>query len=240
VTPGDGAGFEGVRELFATVRASGRRHLTEPEAKRLLRAAGLSVSEERLVESAGDAVQAAGELGFPVVLKVVSPDVPHKSDVGGVRLGLATPEAVEDAYGTILAAVRHASPAARIDGVLVGRQHRGLEVLLGMVTDPQFGPVMVFGLGGTAVEVLGDVTFRLIPLDERDALAMLDEIRSAPLLDGHRGSPPASRSAIVAALLGLSRLVACFPDDLEEIDVNPLLVTPDRAVAVDAMAVLRP
>ena len=235
----DAGRFESVERLLSAARQAGRRHLTEPETKELLRAAGLSVPEERLVVSASEAVEAAQELGFSVVLKVVSPDILHKSDIGGVRLGLASPEAVEEAYYAILSDVEDRRPEAKIDGILVGRQHEGLEVLVGTVTDRQFGPVMVFGLGGIAVEVLGDVTFRLIPLHERDAVAMLDEIKSAPLLDGFRGSPPVSRASIIAALLGLSELVARFSDVIQEIDVNPMLVTPERAVAVDAMAVLR-
>lgn len=228
-----------VERLLEAARRSGRRQLTEPETKALLAAAGLTVPEERLAITPAEARRCARELGFPVVLKVVSADVAHKSNVGGVRLGLASEEEVETAAAEILERVREARPEARVEGVLVARQHLGLEVLLGVVSDPQFGPVMVFGLGGTAVEVLGDVTFRLIPLEERDAVEMLDEIRGAPLLDGFRGSPPASRPAIVEALLSLSELVARFPDVIQEIDVNPLLVSSDQAVAVDAMAVLR-
>ena len=215
-------------------------NLTEPETKSLLALAGLPVPKEHVVHGASDAARAAAALGFPAVLKIVSPDIPHKSDVGGVRVGLASPLAVERAYLEIESDVRAACPGARIDGMLVQPQLRGVEVIVGATTDEQFGPVMVFGLGGTAVEALGDVAFRLVPLDEHDARAMFGEIRAASLLDGFRGSPPASKDAIVRALLVLSSLVARFADQIAEIEINPLLVTAEQALVVDALAVLSP
>lgn len=231
-------GFDSVRQILAAARRNGRDRLTEPETMAMLELAGIAVARDRVVQSAADAVSAATALGFPVVLKIVSPDLPHKADVGGVRLGLESADAVRRAYDGILSAVHAAAPDARIDGVLVQQQLDGVEVMLGAVRDAQFGPVMVFGIGGTAVEALADVSFRLAPLEDRDARAMLAEVRGGRLLDGFRGAPPASRPHIIDALLRLSALVAHFPDAIREIDVNPMLVTADRAVAVDALAVI--
>lgn len=230
--------FEPIQRLLAAARRNGRSRLSEPETKTILALAGFCVPEERTVTSAREAARAAHEIGFPIVLKVVSRDLPHKSDVGGVRLGLQSPEAVRRAYEGMLADVRAGSRHAQIDGVLVQQQLHGAEVILGATTDLQFGPVMVFGVGGTAVEALGDVAFRLIPIDEHDARVMLEEIKAAPLLKGFRGSAPVNRRALVAALLRLSRLVARFHGVIQDIEINPLVVAGARTVAVDAVAVI--
>ena len=230
--------FESIERLLTFARQSGRRTLTEPETKAILSLAGLPVSREQMVKSSRQAVSVAREFGFPVVLKVVSPDLAHKSDAGGVHLGLESPLAVERAYHAILASVRDAAPRATIDGVLVQPQLAGLEVIIGVTTDAQFGPVIMFGLGGTAVELLGDVAFRLVPLDEKNARSMLDEVKAAPLLSGFRGSRAVNTRSILAALSRLSELMYRFSDMIQEIEINPMLVTTEGAVAVDAMAVM--
>jgi succinyl-CoA synthetase beta subunit len=212
--------------------------LNEPETKRLLALAGISVPSERVVTSAAEAVRVARRMGFPVVLKVVSRDVPHKTDVGGVQLDVRSSDAVRRAYHAITTRVRRASRSARIEGILVQPHLHGREVIVGATHDPQIGPVLVFGLGGTAVEVMGDVAFRVVPIDAREARQMLREIRSAPLLNGYRGAPAVSVDSIVRALMSVSRLMTTFPHVLREIEINPLLVTEDAAFAVDAMAVV--
>jgi succinyl-CoA synthetase beta subunit len=232
--------FETIGRLLAAARGGGRSTLTEPETKTILAAAGVPVPREHVAENARQAVVAARDVGFPVVLKVVSPDLPHKSEVGGVVLGLDSADAVRKAYHRLLDRVCERVPRAQIDGVLVQPQLRGLEVILGATTDAQFGPVMVFGLGGTAVEVLRDVAFRLAPLDEHEARAMLEDVRGAPLLNGFRGAPAVNKRSIVTALLRLSTLMWRFSDVIREIEVNPMLVTAEGAVAVDAMAVVWP
>jgi acyl-CoA synthetase (NDP forming) len=238
MTPAAAARFEPIDALIAAARRNGRAALTEPEAKAMLAHAGISVPPERVVQTAREAVRAARAFGFPAVLKIVSPDLPHKSDAGGVRLSLGSAAAVEQAFAEMCAEVRATRPDARIDGVLVQPQLRGVEVILGATIDPHFGPVMVFGVGGTAVEVLGDVVFRLIPIDEHDARAMLAEIKASPLLDGFRGTPAVSKDAVARAMLSLSALVTRHADAIREIEINPLLVTPDEAIAIDAMAVI--
>lgn len=232
--------YEAIARRLAAVRARGRLQLTEPEAKAVLALAGFAVPRERVVKGARDAARAARTIGFPVVMKVVSSDLPHKSDVGGVRLGLTTAAAVAAAYGQMLAAVRARRPDARIAGVAVQRQVRGIEVIVGATVDREFGPVLVFGLGGTAVEAVQDVAFRLVPVDAQDARAMIAEVKGAALLNGHRGARPVDRRPIVAALVRLSGLMARFRGELQGIEINPLLVDGGRAVAADALAVLAP
>jgi len=227
-----------VAEVIDKARSQGRAVLSEIESKQVLEEAGIPVARARLASTAKEAAQAAESLGFPVVLKVVSPDLAHKSDAGGVHLGLESPLAVERAYHAILASVRDAAPRATIDGVLVQPQLAGLEVIIGVTTDAQFGPVIMFGLGGTAVELLGDVAFRLVPLDEKNARSMLDEVKAAPLLSGFRGSRAVNTRSILAALSRLSELMYRFSDMIQEIEINPMLVTTEGAVAVDAMAVM--
>jgi len=224
--------------VLAQARSEGRTLLTEVEAKAALAEAGIPVVETRLARTREDAQRIAGELGYPVVLKIVSPDIAHKSDVGGVKLNLADAEAVGQAWDEIMASVRAAEPAARIEGVSVQRMVKpGIEVIVGMTTDPQFGPVMMFGLGGIMVEVLKDVSFRLVPLEEKDAAQMIDEIRARPILDGVRGQPGGDIGALRRLLLAVSRFVESHPE-VRELDLNPVFVYPDGVVAVDARMVV--
>jgi succinyl-CoA synthetase beta subunit len=229
-----------VERFLSRARRDGHQMLTEPEAKQMLALAGIGIPPEAVATSAAQAARLANRIGYPVVLKVVSRDLPHKSDVGGVQLGLQSQDAVRRAYTAIVNRVGRASRRARIEGVLVQPHLSGREVILGATQDPQLGPVVVFGLGGTAVELLGDVAFRLVPIDERDAREMLGDIKSAPLLGAYRGEAAVSTTSIVRALLSLSRLMSRFSHLIREIEINPMLVTPRGGVAVDAMAVLAP
>jgi acyl-CoA synthetase (NDP forming) len=229
-----------VATTIAKARAEGRTLLSEVESKAALAAAGIPVVESRLATTADEAARVAAELGFPAVLKVVSADIAHKSDVGGVVVGLEDAEAVRSAYDSMLARVREAAPSARIDGVSVQRQAKqGTEVIVGATTDPQFGPVMMFGLGGVFVEVLKDVAFRIVPLEERDARQMVREIRGLPILEGVRGHPGADLEALERLILQLSDFVWQHRE-VQELDLNPVFAYPDGAVAVDARIVLAP
>jgi acyl-CoA synthetase (NDP forming) len=223
---------------IATARAEGRTLLSEAEAKELLAAAGVPVTETRVAASADEAVSLAEEFGYPVVLKIVSPDIAHKSDVGGVALGLEDAAAVRAGYGTMLARVADAAPAAVIAGISVQRQaDSGTEVIIGSTTDPQFGPVMMFGLGGVFVEVLKDVAFRIVPLVERDARQMVRDIEGFPILEGVRGQPAADTAALERIILQVSEFIEQHPE-VEELDLNPVLAYADGAVAVDARIIL--
>ena len=202
--------------------------LTEHDSKRVLGRAGIPVTREELAETPEDAVEAAGRLGFPVALKVQSPDVPHKSDVGGVYLGAATAEEVESAYLRVIRNAKAAHPDARIDGVLVQEMvSDGLEVIAGMVHDAQFGPLMMLGLGGIYVEVFKDAAFRLPPLDEEDVREMLAELRGGTLLTGLRGGKPRDMDALVRCVVRFSDFVAHNAGRFTAVEMNPVMVRPE-------------
>jgi acyl-CoA synthetase (NDP forming) len=224
--------------IIEQARKQGRTLLTEVEAKQLLVEAGLPVVEARLAKTREEAVAVAARLGYPVALKVVSAQISHKSDVGGVKLGLADAEAVGAAFDAITQSAAEAAPDATIDGVSVQRMAEpGIEVIAGMTTDPQFGPVLMFGLGGVLVEVLKDVAFRVLPITARDARQMVRDIQGFPLLQGFRGQEPADVDAIEALLLKLSAFIEANPE-VAELDLNPVFAYPRGAVAVDARIAL--
>lgn len=212
----------------------------ERTALGVLAAAGLPVAEARAVTDADEAARVAQEMGFPVVVKILSPDILHKSDIGGVALDLRSADAVRDAANRVLVAARSHAPEARIDGCLVAPMidtRNGVETILGVQVDPVFGPVVMFGLGGIFVEVLQDVSLRRAPFGMEDARAMIREIRGAALLDGARGRPPMDVEALAEALSTLSRFAAAHGDRLETLDINPFLVRPrgQGAIALDAV-----
>ena len=224
--------------VIQQARARNRLLLTEVEAKTLLGAIGVAVTPAKLAQTREEAAALALEIGFPVVLKICSPDVVHKSDTGGVKLHLRSAEEVQAAFDAITASTREAEPSALIDGVSVQPMAKpGVEVIVGLTTDPQFGPTLMFGLGGVAVEVLKDVAFRLAPLTQRDASSMIREIRSLPLLTGHRGQPAVDLTALERMLLQVSALAEAHPE-IKELDLNPIFAYPDGCVAVDARIVL--
>ncbi|HXZ29683.1 MAG TPA: acetate--CoA ligase family protein [Dehalococcoidia bacterium] len=218
--------------------AKNQNLLTEVESKELLKKAGIPVVEAKLARNKKEAVAVSREMGFPVVLKISSPDVIHKSDSGGVRLGLANATQVGKAYSQITSSVKQAYPEARIDGVSVQTMAPpGVEVIVGMSKDAQFGPVLMFGLGGILVEVLKDVSFRIVPVTERDAREMIKEIKGYPVLQGYRGQKPASMPALEQLIVKVSQFVEKNPQ-IKELDLNPIFAYPDKAVAVDARIIL--
>jgi len=224
--------------IIQQARSEGRSMLTEIEAKQLLKKAGINAIETRLAASKEDAVRIAKEMGFPVVLKIVSADVVHKSDAGGVKLGLTTATSVGRAYSEIVKSIKSAFPEAKIDGVSVQPMAKtGVEVIIGMSKDTQFGPVIMFGLGGILVEILKDVSFRIIPLEKRDAKEMIHETRGFPLLQGYRGSEPVDIDNLENLILKISDFVEQHPE-IKELDLNPIIAYKDGAVAVDARIVL--
>ena len=224
--------------IIDRARTEGRKILTEVESKQLLEEAGVPTARARLAASRDAAVEAAREIGLPVVLKIVSPQITHKTDVGGVKLNLKSPEEVAAAFDEIVAAARQAAPDAAIEGVSVQQMAPpGTEIIVGVSTDPQFGPVLMFGLGGILVEVLKDVSFRIIPIVARDARQMIHEIKGFPLLEGYRGQDPADLSALESLLLRVSEFVEQHPE-VSELDLNPVFAYKDGALAVDARIVL--
>jgi len=224
------------KQIIDRVREEGRKVLTEVESKVLLSWAGIPTVDTRAAGTQREALAVSKELGFPVVLKVHSPDILHKTDVGGVRLGIANGSQVVRAYREILASAREKAPLARIEGVSVQRMApSGVEVILGMSKDPQFGPVIMFGLGGILVELLKDVSFRVVPLTQRDAREMIREVKGYPLLEGYRGQAPADVECLVE--MTVSRFAEQNPQ-VKALDLNPVIATKEGAIAVDARVVL--
>ncbi|MFF3062079.1 acetate--CoA ligase family protein [Streptomyces sp. NPDC057909] len=229
---------ETVRALLDSVRAAGRSALTAPEGKIVADAYGIAVPGEELAQDVDEAVAFADRLGGPVVLKIVSPDVLHKTDAGGVVVGVEGGVQVRAAFQRIIENVRAYAPDARIDGVQVQQLvPPGQEVIVGAVTDPTFGKVVAFGLGGVLVEVLKDITFRLAPVSADEALSMLDSIGAAEILRGVRGAAPVDRWALAEQIRRVSQLVTDFPE-IAEVDLNPVIAAPDGAVAADIRILL--
>ncbi len=231
-----------VADVFAQVRSEGRVSVGEAEARAVAEAYGLQLPKSKLAATADEAIAAAAEIGYPVVLKIASPDILHKTDVGGVKVGLNSASDVRDAFDLIVYRATRYVPEARIWGCLVQEMvpMDGIEVLVGMSKDPQFGPLVTFGLGGILVEALKDVTFRVAPFGKQDAEEMLNEIRARSLLAGVRGRPPADRDAMVDTLLRINQLVTDFPE-IVEMDINPLMVYAkgQGAITLDMRLVLK-
>lgn len=224
--------------IIEQLKKEGRLTLTEFESKILLKQAKIPVIETRLARTSKEAVSISQRIGFPVVLKIASPEIIHKSDSGGVRLFLKNASEVRAAYREIIDTARKKYPSASIQGVSVQKMAKpATEVIVGTSKDPQFGPVIMFGLGGIFVEVLKDVSFRLIPLSRKDALEMIEEIKGYPLLKGYRGKEPADLNALTEMILKISKLVEENPE-IKELELNPIFAYQRGALAVDARIIL--
>ena len=229
------------RAVLDRVRAEKRLSIGDSEARQILIAYGLHIPQSEIAATPDEAAEVAHRIGYPVVLKIASPDILHKTDVGGVKVGLSDAEEVRDAFELMVYRAERYVPEARIWGCLVQEMAPGggQEVLIGMNRDPQFGPLVTFGLGGIYVEALKDVTFRVAPFSTQEAEQMLGEIRARALLDGVRGKPPVDKAALIDALLRIGQLVQDFPE-IVELDINPLIVYPQGqgAMAIDMRLVL--
>jgi len=220
------------------LRREGRLILTEFESKKFLKQTGIPVIETRLARTLKEAVLLSQKMGFPVALKIASPDIVHKSDSGGVRLSLNNASEVRAAYRKIMDGVQKKYPSASIQGVSVQKMAKpGTEVIVGTSKDPQFGPVIMFGLGGIFVEVLKDVSFRIIPLGQKDALEMIEEIKGYPLLQGYRGKESVDIPALTKIILKISRVMEENPT-IKELELNPIIAYKKGALAVDARIIL--
>ena len=224
--------------IILQARKEGRKSLLETEAKTVCREYGIPVTKFELAENEAEAVKFAEAIGYPVVLKIVSPDIIHKSDVGGVMVNLKDGKEVQDAYNKILGNVKKHDPQAKIAGILVQEMApSSTEVIVGAIKDPQFGPALMFGLGGIFVEVLKDVTFRVAPITEEEACEMISEVKAYPLLKGYRNTPPADVNAIAKILVSTSKLVMDHPE-IKELDLNPIMVYKSGAKTVDARIII--
>lgn len=226
--------------IIASARREGRDRLTTHQALELLEAYGIPVTASRFASTREQAVTAAVEIGFPVVMKIEAREISHKSDVGGVVLRIGDEREAAAAYDSIMTSVGSRQPGARVDGVLVARQvSGGRETIVGMTRDPSFGPLVMFGLGGIYAEILRDVVFRIAPLMPRDARAMTDSIRGSALLGAVRGQKPVDMAALHDVIRRVGQLAVDLPS-IAELDVNPLLVSELGVVAADARIVLHP
>ncbi|MHA1276372.1 MAG: acetate--CoA ligase family protein [Candidatus Helarchaeota archaeon] len=233
---------ETVKKIIETALNEGRTALMEHESKQITNAYGIGTSKEFIVNSADEAVKAAKEIGYPVVCKIVSPDILHKTDAGGIKLNLQTDEAVKQAFDEIMKNAKAYKADAKIIGINVqGMAPEGItEVIVGLTTDPQFGPALMFGLGGIFVEIYKDVSFRVCPITEYDAREMIEEIKAYPILNGFRGRPKADVDTLVDILLKSSKLAVDFPE-IDQMDLNPVIVYEKGkgCAVVDARIILK-
>jgi len=226
------------KKIINQAKKEGRKALLEPEAKLILIDYGIPVTKFKVASNETQAAEYANEIGYPVVLKIVSPDIIHKSDVGGVMVNLKNASDVQKAYGKILENVKKYNANAKIVGVLVQEMApQSTETIVGAIKDPQFGQTIMFGLGGIFVELLKDVNFRIAPITKDDAKEMITQLKAYPLLKGFRNSPPADIDALISILLSTSRLVMENPE-IKELDLNPVLAYQTGAKTVDARIIL--
>lgn len=227
-----------ISEIFGKAKSEGRKFLLEHEAKMVCMEYDIPVTKLKVATSVQEAIKYAEEIGYPVVLKILSPDVIHKFDVGGVILNVKSSKEVEEAYNKILRNTKEKVPNAKILGITVQEMAPpSTEVIVGGLKDPQFGPVVMFGLGGIFVEILKDVTFRIAPINEEEAREMITEVKAYPILEGYRGAPPADIDTIVKILVNTSKLMMDY-QEIKELDLNPIMVYEKGAKTVDARIIL--
>ena len=227
-----------VERIVKEALSLGRDRLVEPETKEILKLASIMVPEHRVVRDVTTALETAAEMGYPLALKIVSPSIAHKSDVGGVKLDIRTPEELEDAWSEMILRIADDAPTAVIEGFLLEKMvPPGVEVIVGALKDRQFGVAAMFGTGGVAVELMKDVSFALAPLDKKEALDMMREVKGFPLLTGYRGAPPRDINAVAEVIIKIAGIVE-MTDGMAEFEINPLIVYERGVVAVDARATL--
>ncbi|MEM3538340.1 MAG: acetate--CoA ligase family protein [Nitrososphaerales archaeon] len=230
--------FKNVKNLINKVLSAGRHSLLEPEAMAMMAMIGIPTPSFHLANSIEEAQKIAEALGYPVVLKIVSPDITHKSDVGGVKLNILNKDQVSEKFKEIQKSVQEKAPKASIFGIMVQKMApSAMEVVIGALRDKQFGPVVMFGLGGIFIEIIKDVSFRIAPLNKDDALEMIKEIKGYPLLIGYRGSPKLDVNAIADAIVKISELMMNV-DEIDQLDLNPILVYTSGLIVVDVRVIL--
>ncbi|MFQ5442328.1 MAG: acetate--CoA ligase family protein [Thermodesulfobacteriota bacterium] len=230
--------MEAIERLVKEALSLGRATLVEPEVKEILKLGSIAVPKYQVVKDVNVAMEVGDTMGYPLVLKIISPNIPHKSDVSGIKLNLRSAVDVEDAWSGMILHIADEMPMALIEGFILEEMvESGAEVITGAVKDKQFGVTAMFGTGGVSVELMKDVSFALTPLDKKEALAMMREVKGFPLLTGYRGDPPRDIEAVAEVLVKLSEIVE-GTDGLKELEINPLIVYEKGVIAVDAKAVL--
>jgi acetyl-CoA synthetase (ADP-forming) len=227
-----------ISEHISSAIKKGKSILTPEESRNLMELVGIPFNISELATSEEEAVEMANKIGYPVVMKIVSPQIVHKTEYGGVKLDLENVDEVKKAYNDIYINILEKVPEADIKGISVDKMLKGTELIIGTTIDPQFGQMIMFGIGGIYVEIYQDVSFRLIPINAGDAKDMLEEIKGTPLLEGARGRPKADKNQLVDIMIKVSDFVNSNPD-IQEMDLNPLLITNDGIIAVDARVILK-
>jgi len=228
-----------IKEIIATARKEKRLFLLEPESKALIKELGITTTDFRTAANAEEAKKVAKKIGFPVVMKILSPQVIHKTDAGGVKLNIDSEDEAEKAFNEIVENAKKYKKDAEIRGVLIEKMVKtSTEIIVGVTRDPTFGPAIMFGLGGIFVELLKDVSFRIAPITEKDAKEMIQEIKALPMLQGFRGGPNVDLKQITDVLVKISQFSIDFMDDILEIDLNPIFAYDDHLLTVDARVIL--
>lgn len=227
-----------IDEIFNAAKAENRNFLYEHEAKNLFALYNMPVTKIHVAKTEGEAVEAAEKIGYPIVLKIVSPQILHKSDAGGVIVGIDNEKGIRDGFNKIIENAKAYKADAEITGILVQEMApKGTEIIVGSTTDPTFGPTLMFGLGGIFVEILKDVSFRVAPITKLDAAEMIDEIKAVKILEGARGMPPSHKPTLADILYKTSNMLMECPE-IKELDMNPVLAYPDDARIVDARIIM--
>ncbi len=228
-----------MKEIIATARKENRTFLLEPESKQLMKEIGIITTDFQVAKNSKEAIKVANEIGFPIVMKILSPQIIHKTDAGGVKLNINSEKDTEKAFKEILASAKKYDSKAEIRGVLIEKMVKpSTEIIIGVTRDPTFGPAIMFGLGGIFVELLKDVSFRIAPIKAEDAREMIHEIKALPMLQGFRGGPNVKLELIVDVLMKISQLTIDYIDDILEIDLNPIFAYEDKILTVDARIIL--
>jgi len=228
---------EKIIKYFNTAIENSRSVLTLEESRNVLELSGIPLNKYKLAKTEEEAVTIANEIGYPLVMKIVSPQIIHKTEVGGVKVNITSEDEVRKTYNGLIARAKDKMPEAEILGVSLEEMLRGTELIVGTTEDPQFGPMIMFGVGGIFVEVYKDVSFRLVPITAGDAVEMLNEIKGKALLHGVRGLPEANIEQLSKILISVSNLIESHPQ-IKEMDINPLIITNSGAMAADARIVL--
>jgi acyl-CoA synthetase (NDP forming) len=227
-----------IDEIFDVAKSEDRNFLYEHEAKKLFAMYDMPVTKIYVAKTEDEAVKAANDIGYPIVLKIVSPQILHKSDAGGVIVGVNDDQGIRDGYNRIIKNAKNYKSDAEITGILVQEMApKGTEIIVGSTTDPTFGPTLMFGLGGIFVEILKDVSFRVAPIDIVEAREMVDEIKARKILEGARGMPPVDKDTLADILHKTSKMLMECPE-IKELDMNPILAYPDGARVVDARIIM--
>lgn len=226
------------QNLFKTAINHKRKVLTVQESKKILKNEGFPVNPTDFGQNLDELLIAANKIGFPVAIKISSEDIVHKSDFGGVVTGIRSESELKEQYNHMREKINQKFPSANIEGTIIEKMESGVELLIGSTLDPMFGPILAFGLGGIYVEVLKDVVFRLIPIEQEDATEMIAEIKAAKILDGIRGQPPVDKKALIDLLMKTSSFIAKYPE-IEELDLNPVFASEKGVFVVDARIILK-